>query len=79
MQILIESSGNARCIYGEEIDLSQLGQLSIQRGSHVEPNDSGQWLSDLSPVHGPLLGPFVCRSDALAAEVAWLHAHWLTS
>jgi hypothetical protein len=78
MHILIDSSGNARCIYGEEIDLAVLGELSIRRGSHVEPNDSGQWLCDLSPVNGPVLGPFACRSAALASEVEWLDAHWLS-
>ena len=43
MELLIEASGNARCVYGEAIDLAELGQLSIRRGSHVEPNEHGQW------------------------------------
>jgi hypothetical protein len=77
MQILIDPGGNGRCLYGEEIDLAVLGQLSIRRGSHVEPDASGQWLCDLSPMSGPVLGPFACRSAALVAEVDWLHAHWL--
>jgi hypothetical protein len=77
MQLLIERSGQTRCIYGEAIDLSQLGTLSIRRGSHVEPDASGRWFCDLSPVAGPTLGPFDSRSEALAAEVAWLSEHWL--
>jgi hypothetical protein len=77
MQLLVQSSGNVRCLYGEEIDLAVLGTLSIRRGSHVEPNEHGQWLCDLSPVAGPTLGPFASRSAGLAAEVAWLNAHWL--
>jgi len=77
MELLIERSGLTRCLYGEAIDLTQLGQLTIRRGSHVEPNSQGQWLCDLSPVAGPTLGPFDSRSAALAAEVAWLSAHWL--
>lgn len=77
MQLLIERSGQTRCIYGEEIDLTQLGQLTIRRGSHVEPDLQGRWLCDLSPVSGPTLGPFDSRSEALAAEVAWLCEYWL--
>jgi hypothetical protein len=77
MELLIERSGQIRCLYGEAIDLSQLGQVTIRRGSNVEPNQQGQWLSDLSPVSGPTLGPFDARSVALAAEIAWLSAHWL--
>ncbi|HEX5105881.1 MAG TPA: hypothetical protein VFV87_18815 [Pirellulaceae bacterium] len=77
MQLVIEPSGGVRCLYGETIDLAALGALTISRGSHVEPTAGGQWLCDLSPVTGPVLGPFDCRSQALAAEVAWLEAHWL--
>lgn len=77
MELLIECGGQTRCLYGEAIDLSQLGQLTIRRGSHVEPTESGAWLCDLSPVSGPILGPFESRSAALAAEVAWLTDHWL--
>jgi hypothetical protein len=77
MELLIDSRGNIRCLYDEAISLAELGYLSIRRGSHVEPNEHGQWLCDLSPVSGPTLGPFANRSDALAAEVAWLNEHWL--
>jgi hypothetical protein len=77
MQLIITPGGQSRCIYGEEIDLAQLGELTIRRGSHVEPSLGGQWLCDLSPVSGPILGPFDSRSAALAAEVAWLSANWL--
>ena len=77
MELLIELGGQGRCIYGETIDLAQLGTLTIRRGSHVEPDERGQWVCDLSPVSGPILGPFVSRSEALTAEVAWLSQHWL--
>lgn len=77
MELLIEPSGSIRCLYGEAIDLAQLGRLSIRRGSRVEPDEQGHWTADLSPVAGPVLGPFATRSEALAAEVAWLRAHWL--
>lgn len=78
MQLVIEPNGDVRCIYAEDIDLHQLGPLSIRRGSHVEPTDDGTWTADLSPVNGPVLGPFTARTEALDAEVKWLQANWLT-
>ena len=77
MNLLIEPSGSIRCLYSESIDLNSLGTLKITRGSHVEPNELGNWYADLSPVAGPRLGPFSFRSQALDAEVAWLDANWL--
>jgi hypothetical protein len=77
MQLIIGNNGNVACVYDEAIDLGSLGAVNIQRGSHVEPNEEGHWTADLSPVGGPVLGPFTTRSEALAAEVAWLHEHWL--
>ena len=77
MELVINSTGDIRCVYGEEVNLSELGRLSIQRGSHVEPNADGQWTADMSPVQGPQLGPFDCRTQALEAEVAWLNQYWL--
>jgi hypothetical protein len=70
-------NGTARCLYTEAINLHTLGQVHIARGSHVEPDDAGQWWADLSPVCGPRLGPFGLRSEALQAEVEWLEEHWL--
>ena len=77
MDLLIEASGTVRCVFGEDIDLGQLGRLSIRRGSHVEPTPDGQWTADLAPVQGPQLGPFPTRTAALNAEVTWLQEHWL--
>lgn len=77
MDLLIESSGTVRCVFGEEIDLGELGQLSIRRGSHVEPTPDGQWTADLAPVYGPLLGPYPTRTAAFTAEVTWLQENWL--
>ena len=78
MQLVVTPQGEARCIYGEEIDLRSLGSLTIWRASHVEPSDDGRWLADLSPVGGPILGPFDLRTEALSAEVSWLEQHWLS-
>ena len=77
MQLVITPQGTARCIYGEEIDLHVLGSLTIARASHVEPDQHGRWIVDLSPVGGTTLGPFLRRSDALSAEQDWLDKNWL--
>ena len=79
MELLISPAGLTRCVYGEEIDLTQLGSVIIRRGSYVEPTEDGQWMVDLSPVSGPKLGPFAVRSAALTEEVAWLSLNWLVS
>jgi len=78
MQLVIKPNGEVRCVYDETIDLRQLGQLSVQRGSTVEPDDVGIWFADLAIVNGPKLGPFRLRSEALTAERQWLESHWLT-
>jgi hypothetical protein len=77
LNLIIEKDGNVRGIYGEVIDLAALGKPKITRASHVEPDDQGRWRADLSPIEGPLLGPYDLRSEALEAEVAWLEANWL--
>ncbi len=77
VDLVVTARGDVRAIYDERIDLTQLGKLSIRRGSHVEPTEDGQWTADLAPCGGPVLGPFAVRSEALAAEVAWLKEHWL--
>ena len=79
MQLIIDRHGTVRCVYDETINLTAIGTLRITRGSHVEPTSDGRWLADLSPVQGPLLGPFITRSEALQAERRWLEANWLAS
>ena len=77
MQLVIGPDGSARCLYGEDIDLGKLGTLTISRASHVEPDASGQRFASM--IDGPVLGPFVRRSDALQAEADWLNSHRLAS
>jgi len=79
LQLRIDPGGGIRCLYDDALDLSVFGPLKISRGSHVEPTSLGQWTADLSPVQGPVLGPFPNRTAALAAEREWLDTHWLTS
>lgn len=79
MDLVISPEGEVRCVYDETIDLHVLGTMSIQRASHVEPSPDGRWRADLSPVYGPVLGPFDRRTQALTAERQWLDAHWLNN
>jgi hypothetical protein len=79
MDLLVDRTGQVRCVYGECIDLATLGRAEIRRASRVEPTPDGRWTADLRPVGGPVLGPFGRRSEALAAELAWLEAHWLVA
>jgi hypothetical protein len=74
MEIFIAPDGSVQAIYSDALVdvLDALGAVRVQRASHVEPDGHGGWAADMSPVGGPVLGPFRLRRDALAAEVAWL-------
>ena len=77
MQLLITLNGDVRCVYDERIDLAALGHATIARASHVEPDVHGRWQADMTPVGGPMLQSYATRSEALAAEQAWLEENWL--
>lgn len=72
MELVVDAGGSVRCIYGEELDLREIGRLQITRASHVEPDAEGFWWADMGPVGGPVLGPLKSRSEALGAEKGWL-------
>ena len=73
MNIVITADAELRFIYTDELQpLLELGRPTVRRASMVEPTEDGRWSADLSPVDGPLLGPFVLRSEALTAEIEWL-------
>jgi hypothetical protein len=76
MELVVDEGGDVRCIYGEELDLRELGKLQITRASHVEPDAEGCWWADMGPSGGPMLGPYGSRSEALGAERDWL---WRTT
>ena len=78
MILRIEPEGSVTTVYTEALDLTELGSVRCSRASHVEPTSDGAWSADLSPVGGPVLGPYALRSEALAVEVAWLEG-WLAS
>ena len=77
MILTIDPTGNARCLYTEALPLALIGRCKIERASHVEPTDDGRWMADMSPVGGPMLGPYELRSTALANEVKYLEEHVL--
>lgn len=73
-ELLIDISpeGEVKFIYDDLLaGLLAEGEAVTQRVSHVEPS-AGGWTADLSPVNGPVLGPYKLRQEALDAEVAWL-------
>ena len=74
MELVVDASGDVRCVNGEDLDLREFGRLQITRASHVEPDRDGFWWTDMGPVDGPVLGPYGSRSEALEAERGWLLA-----
>ena len=77
MTLVIDVRGGVHTLYSEVLDLALLGVVSIRRASYVEPDDSGKWWAHLSPMDGPLLGPYWRRSEALDAERDWLETNQL--
>ena len=73
MQIVIKPTGVFIGIYNDSFEYGELGKPRIRRASHVEPDESGRWFADLSPVEGPTLGPFDKRNDAINAELEFLN------
>lgn len=77
--LLIDETGNITFVYSDDLrPLLTLGRSTIERASHVEPTAEGHWVADISPVNGPLLGPFERREHALKEEIQWLNTHHLT-
>ena len=72
--LFIRRGGAVEFVYAD--DLAALfadDDKTVVRASHVEPLPDGSgWTADLTPVQGPVLGPFPTRAEALAAEAAWL-------
>lgn len=78
----VAPDGTLSFIYTDDVDRFALqedlgGELLVRRASMVEPTTASGWEADLSPVGGPVLGPFINRAAALAAEVAWLQENVL--
>lgn len=87
--LAVRPDGAVRAVYDDRLAsvLTALGRPAVIRASHVEPvhepivEDGSadgaigiRWQADLSPVGGPVLGPFASRQAALEAERAWIQA-----
>ena len=71
--LAIDAEGVATMIYSDEhADFLRTGKTTVRRVSNVEPAPEGGWTADMSPVGGPVLGPFALRQQALDAEVEYL-------
>ncbi len=77
MKVKVRPDGSVVHIYSDKVNLSGIGKATIKRASHVEPDENNKWEADMSPSGGKVLGPFDTRSEALAAEVAWLEENIL--
>ena len=73
---IIAGDGQVRFIYSDALmDLMDEGDPEVRRASHVEPAKGGGWVADMSPVGGPMLGPFDTHAEAIRTERQWLREH----
>lgn len=80
MHILnVGADGTVRMIYDDvlAVAIAEQGTQTIKRASHVEPIAGGGWSADMSPVGGPVLGPFRLHREAIAAERQWINNNYL--
>ncbi len=80
-KLMIKPDGTLVCIYVDEIRplLDHASIASTSRASHVEPDSSGMWVADMSPIGGPSSPPFRLREDALAWEKRWIESNVLST
>ena len=72
----IGPTGTITAIYDDRLsDFLMSGKTTIIRASFVEPNESGEWVADMSPLGGPKLPACKLREHALQVERGWLEAH----
>jgi len=73
MTCIITPGGEVKFVWDDQMAfLRELGLAEIVRASHVEPTPDGEWIADMGPSGGPVLGPYQLRCEALAAERQWL-------
>ena len=73
MQIVIKPTGVFIGIYSDSFEYENIGRPQIRRASHVEPDTTGHWFADMSPIDGPTLGPFDKRNEAIDAELEFIN------
>ncbi len=76
--INIAPDGTVRFIYDDTLrPILEGGVSTIQRASFLIQQTDGQWLANLEPVNGPILGPFPSRELAIEGERDWINTNWL--
>ena len=75
--IRFDDHGVMHAVYADDLApvFQAIGTVTVRRVSHVEPAAGGGWTADMSPVAGPVLGPYALRAEALEAERQWLSEH----
>ena len=64
----ISAEGRFQFIYSDDLKpLLDEGRAGIFRASSVEPDSRGQWTADMSPIFGPMAGPFATRDEVSLA------------
>ena len=58
MQLVIQPDGTVRCVYGETVDLHASAGWRSSEAPTWSRLTMARWQADLSPVGGPVLGPF---------------------
>lgn len=75
-EIVFDDDGLASFVHSDHLaGLIDGGVAVIERASHVEPSGV-EWIADMAPVGGPVLGPYENRGDALAAEVGYISRNY---
>jgi hypothetical protein len=80
-RVVLIKGGRIHFIYDDAMrPLMDQGKTEVRRASYVEPINTPvgvKWQADMSPVGGPVLGPFDLRQQALDREIEWLNEHSL--
>ena len=74
---VVNNEGLTSTIYDEKVenfDFEAIGEYRIARAGRVEPDANNNFYVDLSIVDptAPQLGPFRTKTEAVAAEVAYI-------
>ena len=65
MDLVVDASGDVRCISDKALGRRELGKLQITRASHVEPDRDGSW----GQIWGLLMG--LCWGLMAAGRRRW--------
>jgi hypothetical protein len=77
---LVIKNGIITAIHDDALTpMFSLGDVTIKRASHVEPDRNGhEWSADMRPVGGRIMRGFKTRGAALKAEVDYLRKYVIT-